>query len=144
MQLEGLVEEKGPQGCECVHRHQKFQQVGCAARVNLRDSKATEWKAPASSYCSRKAETVTANSEASVSRSVERAGSHTRSTGAEVIAALRRQGCRGPFRGRPVPRSAIRTCSSIGLGQRSEAVGEYVSVRLGSSPLRHNVKTQLF
>jgi hypothetical protein len=92
--------------------------------VNLRDSKATGRKAPASSGYSRMAET--AKSEASVSRSVGRAGSHTRSTGAEVSATLsastlrclalpkriRRAGCREPLRGWSGRRSAARTCCS--------------------------------
>jgi hypothetical protein len=44
----------------------------------VRDSKATGWNTPASSGCSRMAET--ASSEASVSRRVGRAESHTRMT----------------------------------------------------------------
>ena len=89
VQVEGLVEEIGPQRLERVDHGQELEQVGGYERsgsVSLRDSKATGWNTPASSGCSRMAET--ASSEASVSRRVGRAGSHTRRTGADVSAAL--------------------------------------------------------
>ena len=74
VQLEGLVEEIGPQNLEPVHHRQQLKHSGW---VNLWDSTGTGWNAPAPSGCSSEADT--ASSEASVSRRVGRAGSHLRS-----------------------------------------------------------------
>ena len=57
---------------------------GVSSWVNLRDSKAKRWNAPASSGCSRSRMSDTASSETSVSRRVGRAESHTCSADAEV------------------------------------------------------------